>query len=88
MSKKFFDIVNLVLCGAKSRLGDFAEFVNKGTEKEVDITVRYTKCWCCTFWRGIMIGLLIGLIPFAPLIIIILLSLIIGSYFLYDIYKG
>lgn len=55
-----------LLCGF-NWIGDFAEFVNKGTDINVNLTPNdrtkgfiTTKCWCCTFWRGIVLGLIVG----------------------------
>ena len=41
-----FKIVNEVLCGMKSPLGDIAEILTVGAQH----------CWCCSFWRGVLIG--------------------------------
>ena len=41
-----FKVVNEVLCGMKSPLGDIAEILTVGAQH----------CWCCSFWRGVLIG--------------------------------
>lgn len=52
-----------LLCGYNV-LGDFADFACRGTEtrmvvKEGEPTIEI-RCWCCTFWRGVVIGGLLG----------------------------
>ena len=51
------------LCGLKSPLGDFAEWMTFWTEKEYPDGLppgAKLKCWCCAFWRGVTVGLAIG----------------------------
>lgn len=55
-----------LLCGW-NKLGDFADVATRGTDIELLLTdtdkavgkVR-VRCWCCTFWRGILIGCAAG----------------------------
>nr|DAK17474.1 MAG TPA: hypothetical protein [Caudoviricetes sp.] len=51
-----------LLCGYNI-LGDFADLICRGTETQYDLTmadIRNKKvsmrCWCCTFWRGVIVG--------------------------------
>lgn len=51
-----------LLCGFNP-IGDFADFVCRGTDMQYDLTKTDIKnktvsvrCWCCTFWRGVVIG--------------------------------
>jgi len=54
-----------LLCGYNP-LGDFADIACKGTEVEYVLdeaecargTVQM-RCWCCTFWRGVVVGALL-----------------------------
>ena len=39
-------IINRVLCGIKSPLGSIAAVLTIGAQH----------CWCCSFWRGVLIG--------------------------------
>lgn len=39
-------IINRVLCGIKSPLGSIASVLTIGAQH----------CWCCSFWRGVLIG--------------------------------
>lgn len=57
-------IVKQALCGLKSPLGAAAEFLVGSA----------SVCWCCSFWRGVMYGLLI--------------ALLIGATFLFLFTKG
>lgn len=54
-----------LFCGYNP-LGSFADVACKGTEMERELTIRERKankvvvrCWCCTFWRGVLLGSLI-----------------------------
>lgn len=51
-----------LLCGY-NLLGDFADLACRGTEVEYELDqqereqgVIGVRCWCCTFWRGVVIG--------------------------------
>lgn len=51
-----------LLCGYNP-LGAFADIACKGTEVEYELLEQDKKrgavevrCWCCTFWRGVIIG--------------------------------
>lgn len=51
-----------LLCGYNI-LGDVADLLCKGTETKYDLTLTdirnktvETRCWCCTFWRGVVAG--------------------------------
>lgn len=64
---KLMNRIKTTLCGYNP-LGDFAELVNHGTDTTIEITAEdrvrgsiRTKCWCCTFWRGIIVGVAIGI---------------------------
>ena len=46
-----FNIVNRMLCGMKSPLGDLAEILTVGAQH----------CWCCSFWRGVLLSSLFWL---------------------------
>ena len=55
-----------LLCGFNP-IGDFADWVNRGTDTELPVTKAdlktgrvVTRCWCCTFWRGVLLGLVTG----------------------------
>lgn len=57
-----------LLCGW-NKIGDFADWVNRGTEIQYPVTPLdagrgfiETRCWCCTFWRGVVIGGLLGVV--------------------------
>ena len=52
------------LCSEESKLGDFAEFIVGDVAR---------KCWCCTFWRGFVAGIL----PLAPVILLLIIKEII-----------
>lgn len=39
-------IINRGLCGIKSPLGSIASVLTIGAQH----------CWCCSFWRGVLIG--------------------------------
>lgn len=45
------EIIKTALCGVKSPLGALAEKI-VGTAQE---------CWCCSFWRGVAFGAVVGL---------------------------
>lgn len=58
-------ILKRIFCGYNP-VGDLAEFINRGAEIDIDVepgekSVR-TLCWCCTFWRGVLFGAIIGLL--------------------------
>jgi hypothetical protein len=42
--------INKFLCGTESAIGDFAELI-VGEAKH---------CWCCSFFRGLLYGGLVG----------------------------
>ena len=51
-----------LLCGYNP-LGEFADLACRGTDMQYDLTKTDIKnktvsmrCWCCTFWRGVVIG--------------------------------
>ena len=51
-----------LLCGFNP-IGGFADFVCRGTEIQQVLTTTEARkktvsvrCWCCTFWRGVVIG--------------------------------
>lgn len=48
-------------------IGAVADWATRGTEQQLqgELDKGYvvdTRCWCCTFWRGIAIGGTIGLL--------------------------
>ena len=66
--QRFYDFmtkhVEPPLCGIKSPLGDFAEWATTWTEKEYPEGLpagTTMKCWCCAFWRGVVVGLIGGI---------------------------
>lgn len=55
-----------LLCGYNP-LGDFADVACRGTEVDYELSdlERYARtievrCWCCTFWRGVVLGAALG----------------------------
>ena len=53
-------IVKQVLCGLKSPLGAIAEFLVGSA----------SVCWCCSFWRGFMYGLILAVLISIPLLLL------------------
>lgn len=54
-----------LLCGYNP-LGDFADLACRGTEVEYELDAQEcqhktiaVRCWCCTFWRGVVVGSLL-----------------------------
>ena len=45
-------LTKIFLCGEKSPVGDFAEFVVGSA----------LSCWCCSFWRGVLLGFIAGVV--------------------------
>lgn len=56
--KNFFCGFNVV--------GDFADLVCRGAEIQLESDngkdVCTTYCWCCCFWRGVLLGGVVGLV--------------------------
>lgn len=56
-------ILKKIFCGYNP-IGDFAEFFCRGAEIDIDVDEGETKvttfCWCCTFWRGLAVGGVLG----------------------------
>lgn len=54
-----------IFCGFNP-VGDFAEFCCKGAEIDIEVDDDEksvtTICWCCAFWRGVLVGGIAGLI--------------------------
>lgn len=51
-----------LLCGYNT-VGDTADLLCRGTEVTYHLTDTermtgevQTRCWCCTFWRGVVVG--------------------------------
>ena len=53
-------IVKQALCGLKSPLGAIAEF----------LVGKASVCWCCSFWRGFVYGIVFTLMIGAPLLLL------------------
>lgn len=58
-------ILKTIFCGYNP-IGDFAELCCKGAEIDLECdegknTVT-TFCWCCAFWRGVLVGGIAGLV--------------------------
>ena len=53
-------IVKQALCGLKSPLGAIAEFLVGSA----------SVCWCCSFWRGFVYGIVFALMIGIPLLIL------------------
>ena len=53
-------IVKQALCGLKSPLGAIAEFLVGSA----------IVCWCCSFWRGFVYGIVFALMIGIPLLIL------------------
>ena len=53
-------IVKQALCGLKSPLGAIAEFLVGSA----------SVCWCCSFWRGFVYGIVFALMIGTPLLIL------------------
>lgn len=54
-----------IFCGYNP-VGDFAELCCKGAEIDIEVEKGEksvtTICWCCAFWRGVLVGGIAGLI--------------------------
>lgn len=55
-----------LLCGYNT-LGDFADLICRGTEVQQALTLTdirnktvNLRCWCCTFWRGVVVGAVVS----------------------------
>ena len=57
-------IVKQALCGLKSPLGAIAEFLVGSA----------SVCWCCSFWRGFVYGIVFALMIGTPLSILFMNS--------------
>ena len=53
-------IVKQALCGLKSPLGAIAEF----------LVGKASVCWCCSFWRGFVYGIVFALMIGTPLLLL------------------
>ena len=53
-------IAKQALCGLKSPLGAIAEFLVGSA----------SVCWCCSFWRGFVYGIVFALMIGTPLLIL------------------
>ena len=49
-----------VFCGYNP-VGDFAALCCKGAEITIDEPTE-TVCWCCAFWRGVLVGGVVGVL--------------------------
>lgn len=56
-----------VFCYDSSPIGKLSEFIAKAViSSEITVDTKgvdefKTYCWCCTLWRGIAVGLIVGI---------------------------
>lgn len=66
LNEKFEDRLKETMCSEGKPLGKFAAWLARvfvPTTIEVDVRgydVFETYCWCCTLWRGVVVGGIIG----------------------------